>query len=294
MSRFRSGAVLSDTRFHDTQGAPTTNAPSGTISFNLYNAAYMQLDRPNGKNWVRIQEGYKKPIVMHGDGSPSSFIRPVEISINGTKLVDSAAATNIPADPNDLIGIADYSIGGDIFRRATLATGNDTASRFTACQINVGGPFRIIKMGFYTATNLNSCTSLNGKFGIYQAANHYDTVASPWKIYPNAILSFSATPAASTKYTCSWAASSVPPVIESEKFFIRSYWNTSGGGPELITRISLNLGNGIKSDRLLTYVSDSYTNPDWTTQFDYTGSVGSPDPGSSRSGVLFWFMVEPL
>jgi hypothetical protein len=293
MSRFRSQGRYSDIRYHNGTDAPDFSAPSGTIAFNVYNDAYIQADRPAGRNWVRIQNGYRPPILVHSDNALSSITRPMDVLINGTKLVDDAAATNIPADPNDLIKIIDYSTSGDFCRRVLLPNnGNDTSSRFTACHMNVGGPFRIIKMGFYTGTNLNGCTTINGKFGIYQAATFFDDNAMPWKIYPKSTLSFTGTPAVSTKYTCSWDAQSVPPVINSEKFFVRSYWNTAGGAPEVLSRLHLNISQGQKGDRFLTYGSDSYTSPDWTTVYDYTTSVGSPDGGSTRSGVLFWFLVE--
>lgn len=299
MSRFRSQGRYSDIRYYGGIGAPDFSAPSGTMAFNVYNDTYLQADRPAGKNWIRIQDGYKPPILVHSDNTLSSITRPMDVLINGTKLIDDASATNIPADPNDLIKIIDYSTSGDFCRRVALPSGNDTAARLTACYINVGGPFRIVKMGFYVGTNLNGCTTINGKFGIYQAATFFDENAMPWKIYPKSTMSFSGTPAALTKYTCSWDAQSVPPVIESEKFFVKSYWNTVGGAPDVLSRLHLNLSQGQKGDRYVPYGTyptdpnpDSYASPDWVYEYDYRSSVGLPDAGSTRSGVLFWFLVE--
>lgn len=99
MSRFRGGGNPAAMQtFHDGPGTPDFTSVSGTIAVNIYNDVFMQMDRPSGRNWVMIQEGYRPGIYVHNDMMPSSVTRPAVISINGTALVDQAAATNIPAD----------------------------------------------------------------------------------------------------------------------------------------------------------------------------------------------------
>lgn len=305
MSRFRGGGgAISETRFHGTTGSPTTSAPNGVISFNIYNDAYMQLDRPGGRNWVKIQSGLQPGIMVHALDMPSSAMRPVDIKINGTSLVDQATATNIPADPNDLIQLNDYSTSnqGAGFKRTTFATGDDAKARFTSCFINVGGPFRIVKMGFYVADGNGAV--LQGKFGIYQAANHYNENAMPWKIYPKATLSIAQNAGAgtgvNTKFTCVWDAKSQPPVINAEKFYVKSYFNITTGAPTLLTRYALDMATNYKGDRYLDGSSDkydgfnasSYANPAWDNVYDYTGAVGTSDAATGRSSLLYWFVVE--
>ena len=301
MSRPRSNGGLGggETKFNPTTGLPTTSAPSGTVSFNIYNDAFMQLDRPTGKNWVQIQSGLQRGIYVHNNMIPSVVARPVVVSINGTALVDQASATNIPNDPNDTIALANYTTSGAsaALARITTGIGEDSNARFSACFVNIGRPFRIVKMGVYCVDGTN-CTALRGKFGIYQAANHYSDNAMPWKIYPKATLSINqSNPATNTKYTFSWDVTSQPPVIEAEKFYVKCYWNNTGtgNGPYLLARYSLDMATGFKGDRFRAFdVSENYSTPDWTTAYDYTAGVGNQDGTLGRGSTLFWFIVEPL
>jgi len=298
MSRVRGGGSPAAMQtFHDGPGTPDFTSVSGTIAVNIYNDVFMQMDRPSGRNWVMIQEGYRPGIYVHNDMMPSSVARPAVISINGTALVDQAAATNIPADPNDTIALANYTTSGAGagLARYPMGVGEDGIARFTSCILNIGGPFRILKMGVY-CTDGNSCTTMQGKFGIYRAANHYNDNAMPWKAYPNATLYLSVSnPATDTKYTCTWDTNSVPPVIENEKFYVKSYWNNVGGssGPNLLVRYALDTATGYKGDRWRTFSGgEAYATPNWTQEYDYTIGVGNQNGALSKSSVLFWFIVE--
>jgi hypothetical protein len=305
MSRGRSsGGVYSHVRQHDGLEEPTTAAPFGTMSYNVYGDGYLQLARPAGANWQHTSSGYKPAMLVHNCEHPSLINRAQEIYIGGTTartgtlLADNSSATNIPADPNDTISTYHgQSVNASTaLNRYYMGAADDSIARYTCCILRVGSPFRILKMGVYLV-DATSVTTMRGKFGIYRAANHYNDNAMPWKIYDNALLYLDeSSPISGYKYTLNWYSYSESPIIEDEKFYVKAHWSntTSGGsGPGLLVRYGLDMAQGFKGDRSNT--SDgTYASPVWTTVHNYTAAVGSQDSALGKSSVLYWFMVEPL
>lgn len=305
MSRGRSsGGVYSSIRQHEGFEGPSTSAPFGTISYNAYGDGYLQTARPSGANWQRTSTGYKPAMLVHNCEHPSLLNRAQEIYVGGTTartgtlLADNSAATNQAADPNDTISTyhGQSVNAGEAMNRFYMGSGEDTSARYTCCILRIGCPFRILKMGVYVADATN-VTALRGKFGIYRAANHYNENAMPWKIYDNALLYIDqSSPLSGYKYTLNWYTYSEAPIIEDEKFYVKSHWSntvSAGSGPALLVRYGLDMASGFKGDRSKT--SDgNYTTPAWNTVYDYTGAVGSIDSALGKSSILYWFIVEPL